>query len=717
MECISGRIKHVMFQSDSGFIVAAFKTGENREVITGYMPQIIDSVNLKLTGTYSFNDKYNREQFDFISYEKIMPTESENIIEFLTSSFINGCGKVTAKKLVDKYKDKTIEKIKDVKNITALGISEKNAEKINLSILSYAKSADDILKLQNMNFSIEEASRIYSKYKDETIKIVETDFYALKDIINFKKLDNLYVFNHSYDTSERLYACTLDAMRYLSENEGHTHYTFSMIKECLRSLYNLYIDVEKEESFFSKMVQKGDIVIEEGSVYLIEYYDYENVVVDKMKILYNNKTKNIKDIDEKITNFQNKLDIEYDYKQKDAIKCAISKNLSIISGGPGTGKTTILNSIVKLYIEANSIGPAEVCAKIALLAPTGRASKKMSTVTGFPAYTIHRFLKWNKENDTFEFDEFNKVSHEFIVIDECSMIDLKLFSALLKALPNNVKILLVGDKNQLPPVGAGLVFTSLIESDLFNFTSLTRIYRQSDNSYIPDLAQSIKEGELTESFLEKKDDYNFLRTDSANISNVLAQVIFAARAKGITENDMQILVPVYKGINGIDAINSLVRNVFNPKNFEKKEFLYNSVIYREKDKILQLTNDNDKNIFNGDIGFINRIEEKNKKVTITLRFEDNIVTVDKTYFKNITHAYAISIHKSQGSEFEHVIMPVSKDYFRMMYNKLLYTGVSRAKKSLTLIGDASVFNQGVRNNKDNLRNSNLKTKLLGIINE
>ncbi|MFI3260545.1 MAG: ATP-dependent RecD-like DNA helicase [bacterium] len=722
MSNITGKLKTIIFHNaENGYLVALFRVHKENDkeshtiTIKGNMPIIINDVTLVLTGDMEFDQKYKKDQFVFTAYEKIMPTDKENIMEFLKSSLVNGCGKKTAEKLVEAYKEDTLEVIKDLQKILDLGISEKTALKINSSIINFSKSSEDILELQKMNFTIEEASKIYNEYNQGTMDVVKNHFYKLRSIINFRKLDSIYLANNDFDSDERVVACMLEIMTMLSDGDGHTFYTKDMISSGLRSIFSIYMDLDREDEFYDTLKDSEYIVMLEDKIFLSEYFEAEMVIAEKLKNIGNKKVVPLKNSDDKILKLQDKLNIEYHYKQKEAICSAMNKNVTIISGGPGTGKTTILNSIVKLYIEENKISNSQIPAKIALLAPTGRASKKMSMATGLSACTIHRFLKWNKSDDTFEYNENNKLCHEFIVIDECSMIDVKLFASLLSALQNNVKLILVGDSQQLPSVGAGLVFDSLIESDLFNYTSLTRIYRQSDNSYIPDLAQSIKDEELTESFLEKKDDYNFLKVDSDNILHIITQAIFSAKSKGINEQDLQILAPVYKGRNGIDSLNAALRNTFNPNNFEKKEVIYNNIIYRENDKILQLTNDVEKNIFNGDIGFIYKINNDKNKITLTIKFDDQFVTVEKPYLKNMTHAYVISIHKSQGSEYEHVIMPIAKEYYNMMYNKLLYTGVSRAKKTLTLVGDPYVFSQGVRNNKSKERKTDLKTKLISMI--
>mgnify|MGYP002561596698 CR=1 FL=1 len=424
------------------------------------------------------------------------------------------------------------------------------------------------------------------------------------------------------------------------------------------------------------------------------------------------KLAEIKNIEEKLQTLESKIGINYNMDQEKAIITALNNNITIISGGPGTGKTTIINAITKLYIEEYRLGPADIMETIALLAPTGRASKKLATSTSLPAYTIHRYLKWYKDSDSFFYNEYNKTSHKLIIVDEVSMIDIDLIDALLKGISPNIKLILVGDINQLPSVGPGLILEDLISSDYFNYVPLNQIYRQSDNSYIPYLAKEIRNRELSEEFLTKKDDYSFIQAPKEQVKEDLEQIIRYSLDKGIDEAKMQILAPMYKGENGIDNLNLILQKIYNPRSANKNEMIYGDVIYREGDKVLQLVNDLDKNVFNGDIGFIKSIDSKE----IVIDFEGNKVTYPKKDLKQIKHAYAITIHKSQGSEFEHVIMPVVSSYYKMLYNKLIYTGVSRAKKSLTIIGDPMAFARAVNNNYSQNRKTTLKDKIIEVYN-
>ena len=419
--------------------------------------------------------------------------------------------------------------------------------------------------------------------------------------------------------------------------------------------------------------------------------------------------------DQKIKDFMKRWEVKYNKDQINAIKSSLNNNITIITGGPGTGKTTIINAIVKLYIQDRNMDNIEVLKHIALLAPTGRASRKMAESTGLPAMTIHRYLKWNKENNDFGVNEYNKEFHKLIIVDEVSMIDTFMFSSLLKGLTSNIKLILVGDVNQLPSVGAGIVLNDLITSDCFKYCPLEIIYRQSENSYIPYLCRDIKNRELTDNFLEQKDDYNFLSVNNQNIRSSILKICEKASEKNLSERDIQVLAPMYKGENGIDNLNIILQKLFNPESKNKSEIKIFDCLYREGDKVLQLVNDPDSNVFNGDIGYIKRIGKRSDykdKEIIEIDFDGNLILFKREDMHMIKHAYAISIHKSQGSEFNHVIMPISNGYNRMLYNRLIYTGVSRAKSSLVIIGSSEIFKMAINNTYSEMRKTDLKRKIM-----
>ncbi len=719
---LTGKIKKIIYENDTnGYLVAIFavtkypdeyKDVVNKNItITGTFVDIKISTNMKLIGEFNYHDKYG-EQFVVSEYEYIMPTTKDDILEFLASPFIKGCGKKTAEKIVKIYGDNSIEIIKN--DINALdkieGISILSKRKIYDSINNYSKVSDLILKLKNMGFTIDEAGKIIAKYKDDTKDIINNNVYLLSDLFDFDRIDAIFLNNYSdkYD-ERRIKACILEVLKSYSFNTGNVYGSISDIYNLLNNSFNISLNYEIYINYLDDLSKELLVLVENDNVYLIDNYEDEYTIANLLKSINDNKIikKNYKD---EIKELENILNITYNDDQKNAIEEALNNNITIISGGPGTGKTTLINAIVKLYIKENNYSNLDILENIALLAPTGRAAKKMSVSTNLPASTIHRYLKWNKDTDEFMVNENNKNFQQLIIVDEVSMIDTNLFASLLKGLNTNIKLILVGDKYQLPSVGSGSVLKDLISSDLFLYIELKYIYRQSDNSYIPYLAKDIKNKDLQEEFINKHDDYNFLMVDSNNIVNTIIRIVDEGIKKGYDENKLQILAPIYKGEYGIDNLNKLLCNIFNPLN-NQKCITYGNTLYKEDDKVLQLVNDADNNVFNGDIGYIKSINTIKGKDIIKIDYDGNIVIYNKKDLKNIKHGYAISIHKSQGSEFDHVIMPITYHYGHMLYNKLLYTGVSRAKKSLILIGDPKVFYRGVLNDYSEERKTTLKSRL------
>ena len=723
MNYIKGKIKKTIFyNADNGFLVALFRVKETNDIslkekvnktitITGQFPDVNLDVLMELYGKIIKNDRFGM-QYSVNNYVVSVPDSKESITDFLASSFISGCGEVTAKKIVDMYGKDTLDIIKNDKTKLLMidGMTESRANKIYDSLQNYNKSSDIIMTFQNLGFSIDECFKIYQKFKNKIEDILNEDFYELKEVIDFAKVDNIYIKRYGDKTSVRIYACIIEAMQQLSNSNGDIYYYEQEIKEMLLKKFNIEINEDVFSELISDLINKDKVIKVDNIYYLKSYYDKEILIAKNLKKIDSFKVKKIAELDEKLEVLENKLNIKYNSEQKKAIISALNNNISIISGGPGTGKTTIINAIVKLYIEEHHLGNQDIVENIALLAPTGRASKKLSTSTNLPAYTIHRYLKWYKDSNDFFYNEYNRTKHRLIIVDEVSMIDVDLFNALLNGISSNVKIIFVGDTFQLPSVGPGLILNDLIASDYFNYVPLNQIYRQSENSYIPYLAKEIKMNELSEDCLVKKDDYNFFEANNNQIKSAIKQIIEVSLSKNIDEKRMQVLAPMYRGENGIDNLNIILQSIYNPESIKKMEIKYGDVIYRENDKVLQLINDLDNNVFNGDIGFIKQIV--NNKIYID--FDSNEVIYEKKDLKNIKHAYAITIHKSQGSEFEHVIMPITSSYFKMLYNKLIYTGVSRAKKSLTIVGSFKAFKGAVGNNYSASRKTTLKDAIINV---
>ena len=727
MNYIKGKIRNIIYHNkDNGYVVAVFRVKETSDAkmeeyvgktvtITGTFLDINEEETFVLYGTPTRHERFGF-QYQVSSYEKEKISSEDALVEFLSSSLVKGCGEKSAKKIVEILGMDAIDKIKNDEHALdeIPGLTDAKKASIRSSLLEYSDADDSLLKLKELGFSIPEATRIYKKYGASTKYIIEANLYVLTEIMDFNKIDVIYKAHHEELDTVRLKACLLEAMRRLSNNNGDTYYKIDEIKDALKKEFDLILDEITFEEIIYSLEEENKIVVEQEMYYLTEYYDAERDITDNLYQLNASNTAPFWEFDKELSRLEEENKVHYNEDQRNAIKKALENKITIISGGPGTGKTTIINAIVKLYIKMHDFSPMEVLANIALLAPTGRASKKMSSSTGLPAMTIHRFLKWNKDTGNFGVNEYHKAQENLIIVDEMSMIDVTLFDALLKGIKSNVQLIMVGDVHQLPSVGPGLILNDLIESDLFTFCPLEKIYRQSENSYIPYLALEIKNKDLSDDFLSQKDDYNFLSVDGKYIKDMIKKICMMSKAKGLNEEDIQILAPMYKGENGIDNLNVILQELFNPKSPKKEEIRYGEVVYRENDKVLQLQNNPDSNVFNGDIGYIRKIipkTSKNKDMII-IDFEGVKVEYTREDLSQIKHAYAITIHKSQGSEFSHVILPVSRNYYKMLYNKLIYTGVSRAKKSLVIIGEAQSFMMAVKNDYASSRKTMLKEKLV-----
>lgn len=584
--------------------------------------------------------------------------------------------------------------------------------------MKYRQTDEMIVELKNLGFTINEALSIINKYGDETISIVKSNPYCLNELIDFNKLDKVYLNIGTFDDETRIKACLVETIKRLEMADGDTYFSLEEILDGLKRFFSLLPDTSVTEKVVQELSVNNDIIVDKDKYYLKTTYEMEYDIAKNLSLINNIPPVEIKEFETEIIKLQESIDVTYNKEQLLAIKKALENRISIITGGPGTGKTTIIKAITKLYIKIHNLRPDEISSQIALLAPTGRAAKKLAESTGLPASTIHRYLKWNKEANDFQINELNKNFHRLVIVDETSMIDTHLFDALLKGICTNIQLILVGDANQLPSVGPGLILSDLINSDVFTFTPLETIYRQSNNSYIPYLAQEIKNKNLSNDYLTKKDDYNFLNATGSNIRELIKMICERSIKKGLTDKDIQILAPMYKGENGIDHLNEILRDLFNPPDTKKKEIKVGEVTYRVGDKVLQLTNDPNNGVFNGDIGYIKdivTITVPKKQEAIVIDFDGNKIDYKKEDMNMVKHAYAISIHKSQGSEFPHVIMPITKSYYKMLYNKLIYTGVSRAKKSLVLIGEPYALIMAVNNDYSNQRKTTLKERLLNNI--
>lgn len=726
---IKGNFRKSIFKSDKGYVIGLFKVRETNDDIleeyvnqtitfTGYFHELNEDDTYILYGEAVNHPRYGF-QFQTNRYERMKPTGKDAIVEFLSSDLFPGVGEKLAKSIADTLGDNAIDKILEDESCLYLipKLTENKIKKIVNILKKYEESHQTIARLIDLGFSMREALSIYNEYKTNTMKIIDNNIYQISynlSDISFLKIDKAgYLLNIDSADDRRVKAATLYVMKNLIYQNGDSYLSKEVIVSNVNKFLN--IDYNNYDEVFKKLEEMDYIVIDGDDYYLEDIWNAEANIAERLYDMSSKPLKKYKNLDNLLSELEKINDIKYNDEQKKAIVKALENNILIITGGPGTGKTTIIKAITELYQHVNKLDYDEFTEHLALLAPTGRASKRMSESTFLPASTIHRFLKWNKETLEFMVNEENKSDVDLVIVDEVSMIDINLFDSLLKGLKRNVKLILVGDYDQLPSVGPGNLLKDLICSDAIDVVHLKHLYRQGEDSYIISLAYEIKDGILSENYLNSYNDYTFLKCSANHIKSNLKRLCEKVIDKGYDYKRLQILAPMYKGENGIDTLNKELQDVFNPASSEKREIKSGNIVFRENDKILQLVNMPDENVFNGDIGVIKYIKygntSKSKKDEIYVDFDGNLVKYTPKDFAKIKHGFIISIHKSQGSEFEMVIMPMAHSYRRMLYKKLVYTGVTRAKKKLILIGEPDAFALSVQNNHEYIRNSKLLEKI------
>lgn len=721
MSYIKGNYRRSIYSSPQGYHIGLFKVIDTDDekladyidrviTFTGYFHELNDMDTYLFYGKLVNHQKYG-EQFQVDSYERCKPEEKNSIIEFLTSGLFKGIGEKKAKAIVDVLGKDTLKVIlENPDNLILIpGVTKKNIETLHNKLQEYEASYETILYLGGLGFSTKDAMIVYNFYKNKTKQVIEENIYKLvQDIynLNFKKIDFIALKNGiEKDSMIRVEASLIYIMNEVSDAYGHSYYYKEELSLLLPRVIGVNISDEKIEEALKNLEKNLLIIVKEEKYYLKEMYESESLIVKRFRLLSHEKDLITKDIDNKIKEIGEFFGIVYNEEQLEAIKESYQKKFLIITGGPGTGKTTIMKAITELYRQMNKLDYSSLQEKIALLAPTGRAAKRMTETTLLRASTIHRFLKWQKETNKFQVNEYNKSKVEFVIIDEASMIDTYLMASLLKGISANCKIVMVGDDHQLPSVGPGQVLHDLIQSEKLPVIKLTELYRQGKDSNILSLAYDIRQGTINEKIFNVGDDLTFIKSSPNQVINNILEI--TDTYKDLSYKDFQILCPMYKTIAGIDEINNHIQKKFNKKAKDKKEIATSEVIFREGDKVIQLTNMPDENVYNGDIGIIKEIKTSPKK-EIIIDFDGNIVKYTPSNFANFRLAYAISIHKAQGSEFEVVIIPIVKNFNKMLYRKLIYTGVTRSKKKLYLIGDIEALKTAVNNTSADVRRTSIK---------
>jgi len=713
---IIGNIRKIIYRSSNGlYTVGIFKVRETnsedlKEYInktigfTGSFHDINEDVDYALYGKVIDHPKYGL-QFSCDRYEICEPNDIDSITLYLSSGLFKGIGNKTAKKIVERFGNKTIEIIKNNYESLSLvsGMNIKKAKMIHDKIMDNEYNQDLIIKLNSYGFSIKEALDLITKYGYDLSNLVENNIYDLVECVSFEKIDAIFLKNNDEFDKRRVEALIKHIMYLLCYETGNTLVTKEEIFIKIKYYFKKEFNSETFLFYLNSLYDKGEIIKEKDFLSLRNFYDTEMFIKESVNRLNNIKISTNKEkIKGFIDTYEKKNNICFNEEQKEAILGSIKNNFFIISGGPGTGKTTIIKAIVEILKDIDSIYKSD---EIALLAPTGRSAKRMSEATIVNASTIHKFLKWNKETGDFQINENNISTAKVVIVDEASMVDIFLFASLLKGLSSYVKLILVGDANQLPSIAPGDVLNDLLIKDNLNKTYLKNIYRAKENSYITLLANDIKNKIIIDKIDNKYDDFKFIESNENDLRKYLLEICNKAKEKGLGPDNFQVLIPMYKGYNGIDNINKIMQEVFN---LTKEYYTLNDINYKINDKVIQLVNDIDNNVFNGDIGYIKNIYELDKKIMMDIDFMGNIVTYKSGDYDKIMHAYAITIHKSQGSEYDNVVVVLSKNFKRMLYNKLVYTAVTRAKKSLIILGDKEIFNIAIKNMYSSNRQTLLK---------
>lgn len=712
---ILGNIRKIIYESNNGpYKVGIFKVRETNDdemseyvnkVIgfTGNFAEVNPDVDYILYGRLVEHPKYG-SQFEVLNYEIKAPSDLDSLVLYLSSGMFKGIGLKTAKRIVERFGTDTIKTIKEnPENIaTVSGMTITKARRMHDKILENEYNQDLILKLNGYGFSVREAIDLITIYGSNLQNKIEENIYDLVEHITFDKLDIMFLKDNDEMDKRRIEALILHNIYTTCYETGDTlvlkDELFIKMKRCFKGVFA----AEEYLKYIDSLALKAKIVLFNEYVTLSDFYNTEkSILMDINRINDIKNTIKPDKIDTYISEYEKINSITFNNDQKEAIKGAILNNFFIITGGPGTGKTTIIKAIVMILKDILDLNHED----IALLAPTGRASKRMAESVGAPAYTIHKFLKWNKETESFLIDEYNKSQEKVVIVDESSMIDIFLFSSLLKGLKLNVKLILVGDANQLPSIGPGDLLNDLLHISTIKNKYLNTIYRVKEGSYITYLANDIKNRKHFDKFPTNYSDFKFIESSDDDIKKYLSEIVNKAVEKGIHSENFQVLAPMYKGLNGIDSLNSMMADIFNP-NSEK--FVIGDKYYRVNDKVIQLVNDVDNNVYNGDIGYIRDIYYLDKKMVVEIDYSGNIVEYKSGEFDKFNLAYAVSIHKSQGSEYANVVIILARSFNRMFYNKLIYTAVTRAKSSLIILGSIDSLNKSVLTNYGANRNTYLK---------
>lgn len=726
-----GQVQSEIFTSpDSFFKVlivsvegANFDWHEPEITVTGSFGDLSDDQTYRFEGKIVEHPRYG-QQFQATSYHVNRPTSKDGLIDFLSGKQFTGIGKKTAEKIVDKLGTDAINKIiADPHVLDELKLRKTIKDSLVDNLRANQGMDQIIIGLNDLGFGANLSSAIFDKYGEETLHIINENPYQLAaeiDGISFNRADqvakNLGI---ATDDSRRIDAAIIQTLDDLTMETGDT---FTTTKPLLQQTIQLLaqgsggrVSTDLIANQIVELEKNQEISYADEKIYPPALYNAEWQIADHLHRLLTVDREKVPatTIEKTVTKVADQSGITYDQVQKEAIKTALNSKVMLLTGGPGTGKTTIIKGIVASYAKIHDLSLdvneyKEKSFPVLLAAPTGRAAKRMSEATDLPASTIHRLLGLNGREMPTDMNA-RDLEGSLLIIDEMSMVDTLLFKTLIQAVPTSMHVVLVGDKDQLPSVGPGQVFHDLLDFAELPKVELTNIHRQAADSTIIPLAHAIKEGKLPPDLTNKMPDRSFISCHANQVPSVVQQIIDLSKKRDYSANDIQILAPMYRGQAGIDRLNELAQQAYNPPANGKQEVDFRGLTFRVGDKVLQLVNVPEKNIFNGDIGKITAIESGRtvgkKNESITVDFDGNEVSYSRMEWNQLRLAYCISIHKAQGSQFKMVLLPIVQQFSRMLQRNLLYTAITRAAEKLVLIGEPYAVVTSVKNEAVNRKTS------------
>ena len=730
MESLAGYVEHIIYRNaDNGYTVLNLVSGEDEITCVGVFSAIAEGENIEAQGEYTEHPTYG-QQFKVASFEEKAPEDEEAIERYLGSGAIKGIGLAMAARIVRRFKEDTFRIIEEEPERLAeiKGISSRKAMEIASQVNEKRDLRQAMIFLQQYGITMNLAVKVYQAYGQDIYSIIRENPYRLADDIDgvgFRTADEIAArVGIRMDSDFRVRSGILYTLLQAS-GEGHTYLPETELTPRAAKLLN--VTAEQVEKQYMDLAIERKIILkqmeDQTQIYAASFYYMEANTATMLKRLNVSYDVSDMEIEQRIQGIEKKSGMTLDEHQVTAVKEAVRNGLLVITGGPGTGKTTTINTIIR-YFELEGL-------EIYLAAPTGRAAKRMSETTGFEARTVHRMLELNggaEGSGGFERDESNPLEADVIIVDEMSMVDISLMCSLLKAISVGTRLILVGDVNQLPSVGPGSVLRDIIQSHACNVVMLTKIFRQASTSDIIVNAHKINHGE--EVVLDNKSmDFFFLkRYDADVIINVVLQLIKQKLPKFVdaTPYDIQVLTPMRKGLLGVERLNGILQRYMNPPANDKVEKEYGSTVFREGDKVMQtknnyqlaweirtkygLTVDKGLGIFNGDMGIIRQINDFAEQMIIEFD-EGRMVEYPYKLLDELELAYAITIHKSQGSEYPAVVIPLLSGPMMLMNRNLLYTAVTRARKCVTLVGNEVTFQQMIQNTSQQKRYSGLCDRL------